>query len=127
MSKQFLRTNNAPAPVGPYSQGIKVGNFVFVSGQGPFDPKTGKIVGNDIKSQTRQTLENIKGIVEASGFAISDVVMVSVFLKAPEHFDGMNEVYKTFFPDKPPTRTTVAAGFVALGMLIEANAMAYRE
>ncbi len=125
--KQVVRTDTAPAPVGPFSQGIKFDKFVFVSGQGPFDSKTGKIVGKGIASQTRQTLENIKGILQASGLGMGDVVMVSVFLKKPEDFQGMNEVYKAFFPDKPPARTTVVTDFVAPGMLIEANALACRE
>lgn len=125
--KQVVRTDRAPAPVGPYSQGVKSGKFVFVSGQGPFDPKTGKIVGEEIASQTRRTFENIKGILEGSGLGMADVVMVSVFLKRPEDFQGMNQVYKTFFPEKAPARTTVVTDFVAPGMLIEANAIACRE
>ena len=127
IGRQVVRTDSAPEPVGPFSQGIKTDKFVFVSGQGPFDSKTGKIVANDIASQTRQTLENIKGILDASGLTMGDVVMVSVFLKRPEDFQGMNDIYKTFFPDKPPTRTTVVTGFVAPDMLIEANAIACRE
>jgi 2-iminobutanoate/2-iminopropanoate deaminase len=127
VTKQFVRTTKAPSPVGPYSQGIKAGNFLFVAGQGPVDSKSGKIVGDDIESQTRQTLENIKAIVEASGLSLHDVVMVSVFLKNPDDFRKMNEVYKSFFAENPPTRTTVAADFVASGMLIEVNAVAYRE
>ena len=127
IGRKVVRTDSAPAPVGPFSQGMKVDKFVFVSGQGPFDPKTGKIIGGDIASQSRRTLENIKGILEASGLTMSDVMMVSVFLKRPEDFQGMNDVYKTFLPDKPPARTTVVTKFVASRMLIEANAIAYRE
>ena len=127
MTKHIVRTDKAPTPVGPYSQGTKVGNLVFVSGQGPFDSNTGKIIGNDISSQTRRTLENVKAILEASGLTMGDVVTVSVFLKTPEYFHGMNETYKIFFPENPPTRTTVVAGFVAPSMLIEVNAIAYRE
>lgn len=127
IDEQVVRTDSAPGPVGPFSQGIKADKFVFVSGQGPFEPKTGKIVANDIASQTRQTLENIKGILDASGLTMSDVVMVSVFLKRPRDFQPMNKVYKTFFPNKPPARTTVVTDFVAPGMLIEASAIACRE
>lgn len=127
MTKSFIRTSRAPPAAGPYSQGIKAGNLLFVAGQGSFDPRTDEIVGKDIASQTRQTLDNVRAIVEASGFTLADVAMVSVFLKDPEDFQKMNEVYKMFFPDNPPTRTTVVTDFVAPGMLVEMNAIAYRE
>ena len=112
--------------MGPYSQGIKAGSFLFVAGQGPTDPKTGKI-SSDIESQTQQTLRNVKAIIEASGLTLGDVVKVSIFLKNGTDFKKVNEVYKTFFPDKPPTRTTVEAKFVAPEMLIEIDAIAYKE
>jgi 2-iminobutanoate/2-iminopropanoate deaminase len=113
--------------VGPYSQGIKVGNLVFVSGQGAGDVKTGQLVGSDIESQTRQALMNVKAILEASGCSLRDVVKVSVFLKNMDDFKKMNEVYKTFFPENPPTRTTVEAKFPAPAMLIEIDAIAVQE
>lgn len=100
---------------------------MFVAGQGPIDPKTGKMVGADIETQARLTLQNMKAIVEAAGFSLRDVVRVSVFLKNANDFQRMNDVYKTFFPEGPPVRTTVEAGFVAPGMLIEVDAIAYRE
>ena len=84
MTKNIVRTADAPPPVGPYSQGISVGKLLFVAGQGPFDPKTDQVVANDIESQTRRTLENIKAVVEASGFTLRDVVVVNVFLKNPD-------------------------------------------
>jgi len=127
MAKQFIRTPNAPQPLGPYSQGIKAGNFLFVAGQGPIDPKTGQMTGPDIETQTRQTLTNVKGIVEASDLSMRDVVKVSIFLSNMEDFKKMNEVYKTFFPENPPTRTTVVAKLLLPGMLIEIDAIAYRE
>lgn len=127
MIKDFIRTQNAPQPLGPYSQGIKAGNFLFVSGQGPIDPKTGKMIEADIEKQTHQTLQNVKAIVEASGFTMNDVVKVSIFLKNASDFQKMNEIYKTFFPEKPPTRTTVQAEFVAPGMLIEIDSIACRQ
>jgi 2-iminobutanoate/2-iminopropanoate deaminase len=127
MTKEFIKTQNAPQPLGPYSQGIKAGNFLFVSGQGPIDPKTGKMVELDIEKQTRQVLQNIKAIVEAAGFSLDDVVKVSVFLKHASDFQKMNDVYKTYFQEKPPTRTTVKAEFVVPGMLIELDAIASRQ
>jgi 2-iminobutanoate/2-iminopropanoate deaminase len=127
MAKQFIRTPNAPQPMGPYSQGVKAGNFLFVAGQGPNDPKTGQMAGEEIETQTRQTLTNIKGIVEASGLSMRDVVKVSIFLKSVDDFKKVNEVYKTFFPENPPARTTVEAKLLAPGMLIEIDAVAYGE
>jgi 2-iminobutanoate/2-iminopropanoate deaminase len=127
MAKQFIRTPNAPQPMGPYSQGVKAGNFLFVAGQGPNDPKTGQMAGEEIETQTRQTLTNIKGIVEASGLSMRDVVKVSIFLKSVNDFKKMNEVYKTFFPENPPARTTVEAKLLAPGMLIEIDVVAYSE
>ena len=124
--KQLVRTPNAPQPIGPYSQGVKAGNFLFVAGQGGADPKTGTMA-EGIEAQTRQTLANIKGIVEASGFSMRDVVKVSIFLKNMDDFKKLNEVYKTFFPEDPPARTTVEAKLPAQGMLIEIDAIAYRE
>jgi len=127
MSRQFIKTSNAPHPIGPYSQGIKAGNFLFVSGQGPIDPKTGNMLPAEIETQTRQTLQNIRGIVEASGFQMRDIVRVSVFLKNGSDFQKMNEIYKTFFTENPPTRTTIEAKFVVEGMLVEIDVIAYRE
>jgi 2-iminobutanoate/2-iminopropanoate deaminase len=126
MAREFVRTPNAPQPAGPYSQAIRAGPFVFVAGQGPADPKSGKIA-EDIETQTRQTLQNVKAILEAAGSSTADVVKVSVFLKNASDFSKMNEVYKTFFPQNPPTRTTVEVKFVAPTMLIEIDAIAYRD
>jgi 2-iminobutanoate/2-iminopropanoate deaminase len=127
LEKQFVKTSNAPQPAGPYSQGIRVGSFFFVSGQGPTDPKTGQFAGSDIETQTRQTLNNVKSILEAGGLSIRDVVKVTVLLKDSNDFKKMNEVYKAFFPENPPTRTTAEAKFVAPGMLIEIDAIAAGE
>ena len=124
--KQLVRTPNAPQPIGPYSQGVKAGNLLFVAGQGAADPKTGQMA-EKIDAQTRQTLANVKGIVEASGFSMRDVVKVSIFLKNMDDFKKVNEVYKTFFPEDPPARTTVETKLPAQGMLIEIDAIAYRE
>lgn len=126
MSKQFIHTPNAPQPIGPYSQGIKAGDLLFISGQGAIDPKTGRLVGSGIEEQTKQTLTNIKGIVEASGLSMRDVVKVSIFLKSLDDFKEMNETYKTFFPEGPPSRTTVEAKLPLPDMLIEIDAVAYR-
>jgi 2-iminobutanoate/2-iminopropanoate deaminase len=109
MVKEVFKTNRAPAPIGPYSQAVKAGSLLFISGQGPIDPKTGKKVAGDIKEQTRQVLENLKGILEAAGLTLENVVKVNVYLKNMNDFPKMNEVYKEYFKENPPARTTVQA------------------
>lgn len=125
MSTEFVKTPNAPQPKGPYSQGVKAGGFLFIAGQGPFDPQTGKMVAKDIESQTRRTLENIKAIVEASSMTLRDIVKVTVCLRNIDDFQRMNEVYKTFFPENPPVRTTIEGRLPAADMLILIDAIAH--
>jgi len=105
--RKVISTPNAPKPLGPYSQGIVSDGFLFVAGQGPINPATGQMELGDIKSETRLTLSNIKAIVEASGGGLRDVVRVGVFLADLKDFEAMNEVYREFFPDNQPARTTV--------------------
>jgi 2-iminobutanoate/2-iminopropanoate deaminase len=127
VTNEIIRTPNAPTPLGPYSQGVRAGNFLFVAGQGPIDPKTAKITATSIESQTTRTLQNIQAILEASGFSLRDVVKVSIYLRNASDFQKMNDVYKTYFPDNPPARTTVEAGFVAADMLVEIDAIAFKQ
>lgn len=108
-------------PAGPYSPGLKVGNLVFVSGQGPIDTD-GNIVGVEIEEQTAQVLENIKVILEAAGANMSDVVKATVHLADLDSFARFNGVYKTYFPDPKPTRTTV--GSQLMGILVEIDVIA---
>ena len=106
--RKVIQTSNAPIPKTPYSQAIVTGDLVFVAGQACVNPKTGEFDYGDIKSETRRTLENIRAILEASGSSMKDVVRVGVFLAGNmDDFAGMNEVYKEFFPENPPARTTV--------------------
>jgi 2-iminobutanoate/2-iminopropanoate deaminase len=123
MPKQQITTNSGAAPIGAYSQGLRAGDFVFVSGQGPLDPATGKIVGNTVEEQTARVLENIKAILEAGGATMADVVKVTAHLSDLEHFSAYNKVYATYFPDPKPTRTTV--GSQLLGILVEIDVIAY--
>ena len=109
MNKKIINTKNAPKPVGPYSQAVKAGNFLFVSGQGPIDPQTGKIVRDNIEQQTIRTLENIKAILNSEGLDFQDVVKVSVFLKDIKNFSKMNDIYSRYFQSDPPARTTIQA------------------
>jgi 2-iminobutanoate/2-iminopropanoate deaminase len=126
MDKQIIRTQNAPQPIGPYSQATMVDGFLFVSGQGAIDPRSEQLVGSDIEAQTKQTLTNVRNIVEASGLSLLDIVKVSIFLKNMSDFRKMNEVYKSFFTQNPPSRTTVEVNLPLPNMLIEIDAIAHR-
>ena len=123
MPKQQINTTSGASPMGAYSQGLRAGDFIFVSGQGPLDPSTGKIVGETIEEQTARTLENIKAILEAGGATMADVVKVTAHLTDLSNFAAYNKVYATYFPDPKPVRTTV--GSQLLGMLVEIDAIAY--
>jgi 2-iminobutanoate/2-iminopropanoate deaminase len=123
MPKQQIRTNSGASPVGAYSQGLRVGDFIFVSGQGPLDPATGKIVGENVEEQTARVLENIKAILEAGGATMADVVKVSAHLSDLALFERYNKIYASYFPDPKPTRTTV--GSQLMGILVEIDAIAY--
>lgn len=123
MPKQQITTTTGASPMGAYSQGLRAGDFIFVSGQGPLDPETGKIVGDTIEEQTARTLENIKAILEAGGATMADVVKVTAHLTDLSNFAAYNKVYAIYFPDPKPVRTTV--GSQLLGMLVEIDAIAY--
>ncbi len=123
MPKQQITTKSGASPIGAYSQGLRAGDFIFVSGQGPLDPETGKIVGETIEEQTARVLENIKAILAAGGATMADVVKVSAHLSDLGLFDRYNKVYATYFPDPKPTRTTV--GSQLLGIMVEIDAVAY--
>lgn len=120
-----IRTDKAPAAMGPYSAGIRAGNYVFVSGQGPIRPDTGKIEATTIEEQTRQTLQNIKAILEAARAGMADVVKVQVLLTDMGNFKPMNEVYKTFFNEPYPARITYGISLAIPEMLVEIDAIAY--
>jgi len=123
MGKQQITTASGASPAGAYSQGIRAGDFVFVSGQGPLDPATGQIVGETIEEQTERTLENVKAILEAAGATLADVVKSTVHLSDLSLFPRYNEVYSSYFPDPKPARTTV--GSELLGIMVEIDAIAY--
>jgi 2-iminobutanoate/2-iminopropanoate deaminase len=107
--REVIRTSEGPQPRGPYSQAIVADGFVFVAGQGPVNPSTNELELGDVRSETRRTLQNIRAILEAAGSSLRDVVRVGVFLADFKDFDAMNAVYKDFFQEDPPARTTVGA------------------
>jgi len=107
--RQVVRTSEGPQPRGPYSQAIIAEGLVFVAGQGPANPSTNQLELGDITSETRRTLQNIQAILEAAGSSLRDVVRVGVFLADIKDFDAMNAVYREFFPQDAPARTTVGA------------------
>ena len=107
--KEIIFTEKAPKPIGPYSQAIKIGNSLFISGQIPVDPKSGELVEGDIRAQTHQVLKNIKAIVEAAGGTLNNVIKVTVYLDDMDDFAEMNEVYSQYFSESKPARTTIEA------------------
>lgn len=125
MPKQLITTKSGAAPVGPYSQGLRVGDFIFVSGQGPLDPDTGKIVGETVEEQTVRVLENIKAILEAGGATMADVVKANAHLSDITLFERYNKVYATYFSDPKPARTTVGSQLPLKGILVEIEVIAY--
>ena len=107
--RRVVTSDKLPKPAGPYSPGVIAGDFVYVSGQGPTDPATGKMVTDSVQAETRQVLLNVQAILEAAGTSMANVVKCNVYLADRRDFAAMNEVYREFFPADPPARTTVQA------------------
>jgi len=124
MKKKVIQTEGAPKAIGPYSQAIQAGNFLFLSGQIPLDPKTGELVKGDIRKQTQQVLENIKGVLESQGLGMENVVKATLFLKDIGNFNQVNEVYANYFPSSPPARSTVEVAKLPRDADIEIEAIA---
>jgi len=123
MAKRKIETTSEPQPIGAYSQGMRVGDFIFVSGQGPFDPGSGELCGDTIEEQTARALGNVKAVLEAGGASMADVVKVTAHLSDMSLFDRYNRTYSSYFNDPKPARTTVGAQL--LGNLVEIDAIAY--
>jgi 2-iminobutanoate/2-iminopropanoate deaminase len=124
MNKQIITTGKAPAAVGPYSQGVKAGDFVFTAGQLGLIPGTKDFAGDDVESQTRQALENLKAVLEAGSSCLEHVVKTTVFLADMGEFALMNGVYAQFFSENPPARSAVQAAALPLGGRVEIEAVA---
>ena len=127
MKKKIIQTDRAPNPVGPYSQGVVAGDFLFISGQVSLDPSTGKITGETIEEQTKVTLENTKAIIEKSGASLADVVKVTAVLNDMNDFKAFNSVYQTYFPSNQPARICYGGSLLAAGkLLLEIDAIVFK-
>ena len=125
--KRSISPANAPKPIGPYSAALESGPFLFVSGQVPFDPATGAMIDGDIGAQTRRVLQNIGALLDAGGLAYRHVVRTTVFLADMNDFAAMNDVYKTFFAEPYPARSTVQAARLPRDARIEIDVIAMRD
>lgn len=124
MKREIVSTDKAPAAVGPYSQAVRAGEFVFAAGQVAIDPATGKFIEGGIEEQTRQVLKNLTAVLETAGSSLGQVVKTTVFLRDIADFKAMNAVYAKFFPERPPARSTIAVNALPLGALVEIEAVA---
>lgn len=125
MARSVIKTNNAPQAIGPYSQGIRFGQFIYTSGQIPIDPKSNTIVSGGIKNQTKQVLDNLKAVLASSGASMQDVVKTTVYLTNMMDFAAMNEVYATYFTEPFPARSTVQVAKLPKEVAIEIDVVAY--
>lgn len=124
MKKTIVHTDSAPAAVGPYSQAVKAGSFVYTSGQLGLDPETGQFVEGGVAEQARQALTNLKAVLEAAGSSLDDVVKTTVFLRLIGDYAAVNEIYAEFFGENPPARSAFAVGALPLKGKVEIEAVA---
>jgi len=124
--KKIISTEKAPKAIGPYSQAVEVNGMLFISGQVPADPETGKVVEGGIKEQTMQVMKNIGAILSEAGYNYSDVIKSTCFLNDMADFKEMNEVYGSFYPENPPARAAFAVKALPLGALVEIETVAVR-
>jgi len=121
-----IQTTNAPAAVGPYSQGYQAGGFIYVSGQLPINPATSELIKDDVKVAAQQSLDNCKGIIEEAGATLTDVIKVEIFLNDMNDFGQVNEVYAAFFGDHKPARACVEVARLPLDAPVEIQMIAYK-
>ncbi|HKN21380.1 MAG TPA: RidA family protein [Terracidiphilus sp.] len=127
MARSIITTDGAPAAIGPYAQGVRVGNLIFTAGQGGLDPISGQVVAGGVKEQTERTIANLKAVLEAGGSSLGQVVKATVFLKDMNDFAAMNAVYASFFAgdsDTLPARTTVEVARLPRNLLVEIEVVA---
>ncbi|MDX9881934.1 MAG: RidA family protein [Prolixibacteraceae bacterium] len=124
--KRIIRTGHAPAAIGPYSQAVEVNGILYISGQIPVNPETGKVEESNIAGQTAQVMKNIGAILEAAGYTFQDVVKSTCLLSDMANFKGMNEVYGNYYPVDPPARAAFAVKDLPLGVLVEIETVAVK-
>ena len=123
MSKEIISTKNAPQAIGPYSQAVKTGNLIFISGQIPLNPKTGDLVSGSIEDEANQVIENIKSICVAAGYGLEDIVKITIFLTDLGNFAKVNEVMTEHFSEPYPARATIEISSLPLGVDVEIDAV----
>lgn len=124
MKKKIIFTENAPTPIGPYSQAVQMGDLLFCSGQIPLDPKTGAVVSSDVSEQAQQVMKNLQAVLVAAGYDWGSVVKTTIFLKSMNDFPKVNEVYSTYFKAHPPARSTIEVARLPKDVLVEIEMMA---
>ena len=127
MGKVVIHTTEAPRAIGTYSQGIKSDNFVFTSGQIPIDPQSGKLIEGDFKSEVKQVLINLNGVLKGGGSSLQQAIKLTVFLTDLSHFAQVNEIFDEFFPDNPPARSAVQVSALPMNARIEIDAVGHVE
>jgi 2-iminobutanoate/2-iminopropanoate deaminase len=125
MEKTIILTDEAPGAVGPYSQAVRVGSFLYTAGQIGLDPQSGQMVADDIELQTERVLKNLKAVLQAAGGDLSNIVKTTVFMIDMREFGAMNNVYARFFGDEPPARSAVQVAALPLEGRVEIEAVAY--
>jgi 2-iminobutanoate/2-iminopropanoate deaminase len=125
--KKIISTNDAPAAIGPYSQGVRVGSTIYFSGQIPLDPKSGQMVSGDTAAQTRRVMENIAGLLKSEGLSFDNIVKTTIFLADMNDFQTVNEIYGSHFKQAPPARSTVQAGALPKGARVEIEVIAVAD
>lgn len=125
--KTIIYTENAPAPIGPYSQAVKAGNTLYVSGQICIDPATGELTGGNAGEQARQVMKNVQAVVTAAGFSMGDIVKTSIFLTDMNDFAAVNEVYGSFFTGDFPARETIQVSALPKGVSVEVSVIAVKD
>jgi len=127
LDRVVIHTNEAPKAIGTYSQGIKSDNFVFTSGQIPINPKSGKLIKGDFKSEVKQVLINLNGVLKGGGSSLQQAIKLTVFLTDLSHFAQVNEIFDEFFPDNPPARSAVQVSALPMNARIEIDAVGHVE
>ena len=127
MNKRIIQTNNAPAALGPYSQAVGAGNFLFISGQIPIDPSSGEFLKGEIEEETERTLKSLEAILKADDLSMENVIKTTVYLTDLSHFSRMNVIYEKFFKGHKPARACVQVAALPKGSKIEIEAIAFKD